>query len=350
LAQQEYRGQGLGLAAFGLGLLTDVSPPGAWTVRPLSEPILRLRSASSRAVAESWSGVEEIGWEGTIDGARFLVERGRAGDHRFVHGAYPDRSGTPSAGTRALHHLSPDASVLQCAPSDPAEGSWWRVVLDSVLFMVALLRGYEALHAGAIATPDGVIAITAATGGGKSTLLSELLAHGLTLMADDVLVLEPSATDAPPLAHPAPPLMTVPATRLPLLREASSAAETGSTRASPPETLSALGDERWIPVPVHPEPLPLKALVVLNRGPGLATGVHRAGRPLAVLVGSLLRFPRVRERERARFEVAGAIAAHVPIWQLDADPIVAPDTLAGLLLAELLEPHRTRTQSLSTVV
>jgi hypothetical protein len=341
LAPQEDRGQGLGLTAFGLGLLTDVTPPGAWTGRPPTEPTLHLRSVSSRVIAESWSGLNANGWEGTIDGARFVVERGLAGDHRFVHGAHPDPSGTPSAGTRAVHHLSADASVLQCAPSDPAEQSWWRVVLDSVLFTVALLQGYEALHAGAVATPDGVIAITAASGGGKSTLLSELLARGLTLMADDVLVLGPSGTNAPPLAHPAPPLMTVPATRLPMLGAARSTSETGSTEAGPPKTISAIGDERWIPVPVHPEPLPLKALVVLNRSPGLTTDLHRADRPLAVLMGSLLRFPRARERERARFEVAGAIAAHVPIWQLDADPSVAPNTLAGLLLAELMEPPDT---------
>ena len=55
----------------------------------------------------------------------------------------------------AVHHLSADASVLQCAPTDPTEQSWWRVVLDSVLFTVALLQGYEALHAAAVATPDG---------------------------------------------------------------------------------------------------------------------------------------------------------------------------------------------------
>src|ERR1035441_1963395 len=105
-----------------------------------------------------------------------------SGDHRFVHGAHPDHSGARSDGTRAVHHLSADASVLQCAPSDPAEPSWWRVVLDSVLFTVALLQGYEALHASAVATRDGVIAITAAAGGGKSTLLAELLLRGLGLM------------------------------------------------------------------------------------------------------------------------------------------------------------------------
>jgi hypothetical protein len=340
LAPREDGGRELGLTAFGLGLLSDLTPPGAWVQRPLAEPALRLRPVSPRTIAESWSGLEGTGWEGTIDGAPFVVERGRAGDHRFVHGAHPEESGSPSAGTRAVHHLSADASVLQCAPADPAEQSWWRVVLDSVLFTVALLRGYEALHAGALATPDGAIAITAATGGGKSTLLSELLAHGLTLMADDVLVLAPSGTYAPPLAHPAPPLMTVPATRLPRLGEAVSP-------GGAPEAVCALGDERWIPVPVHPEPLPLEAVVVLNRRPGLAPGLHRADRPLAVLMASLLRFP--RERERARFEVAGAIAAHVPIWRLDADPSVAPDTLAHLLLAGLVEPPPIQTPGLHAV-
>ncbi len=137
----------MGLAAFGLGLLTEMAPPGAWETWPLTEPTLCLRSATAQAIAESWSGVETIGWEGVIDGGSFVVERGRAGDHRFVHGAHPDQNGTLSTGARAVHHLSADASVLQCAPADPAEPSWWRVVLDSVLFTVALLRGYEALHA-----------------------------------------------------------------------------------------------------------------------------------------------------------------------------------------------------------
>ena len=163
-----------GLAAFGLSLLADAPPPGTWEARPSREPRLQIRSsATAQAVQDSWSGLEGVGWTAVIDGAPFVVERGIEGDHRFIHGAPPGPSGAPSTGTRAVHHLSADASVLQCAPSDPSESSWWRVVLDSVLFTVALLQGYEALHAGAVAAPDGVIAITAASGGGKSTLLGE---------------------------------------------------------------------------------------------------------------------------------------------------------------------------------
>jgi hypothetical protein len=331
----------LGLAAFGLGLIADLQPPGAWEARPLREPSLQIRSSvTAQAIEDSWSGLQEIGWEGVIDGAPFVVERGVEGDHRFVHGAQPDqngtpldRSGTPSNAIRAVHHLSADASVLQCAPADPGEQSWWRVVLDSVLFTVALLQGYEALHAGALATPDGVIAITAASGGGKSTLLTELLGRGLALMADDVLVLDSRGTE-PPLAHPAPPLMTIPATRISTLGE-----------TSPPETISSLEDERWIAVPVYPEPLPLKALVVLDRRPGSQrsgsrppgfASIEKIHDPLAPLLGSLMNFPRSPARERTRFELASVLSLTTTLWRLTADLDTPPDVLADTLLTGTL--------------
>ena len=316
MARRDNVSRELSLQAFGLSLLTEVRPPGAWIECPPREPVLRLRSATLREIAGRWSGLAASGWEGMIDEAPFTVERGVAGDYRFVHG------------TRAIHHLSADATVLLCGPDAQGEPVRWRVILDSVLFTVALLGDYEALHAGAIATPDGVVTITAGMGGGKSTLLSELLARGMTLMADDVVVLESAHADAPPLAHPAPPLMTVPAARLAALGERVSR-----------QSIASVGEERWVAVPVSPRPLPLQALVVLNRRPGLVTGLRRVERPLPALLDSLLRFPRTRERERTRFEMAGTIAAHVPVWELDADPSVDPATLAGLLLGEPMEPH-----------
>jgi hypothetical protein len=312
----------MGISAFGLGLLTDLDPPGAWEAQTLSEPLLRLESATSEAIETRWSGVEEVGWEGTIDGFAFLAERGLAGDHRFVHAERPGRS----VRAQSIYHLSANGGELRCAPSDPTDPSWWRVVLDSVLFSAALLHGYEALHAGALTAGDGVIAITAGSGGGKSTLVSELLRRGLTLMADDVLVLERTPGGGPPLAHPAPPLMTVPTERVASLRE--------GLASKAPQTIAVLEQEHWVAVPVHDRPLPLRDLIVLNRRPGVATSLRRVERPLAALIESLLRFPRTRERERARFELAGAIAAHVAIWELAADPSVEPAALADLVLGE----------------
>ncbi|HSZ14211.1 MAG TPA: hypothetical protein VK790_09265 [Solirubrobacteraceae bacterium] len=317
------------VAAFGLSLVFDCTPPGAWSAAPQREPRLEIRRSTPEAIAGCWSGTEAIGWEGVIDGAAFVVERGLAGDHRFVHGAPPGDGGSHGAATRAVHHLCTDASTLRCAPANPSDLSWWRVVLDSVLFTVALLRGYEALHAGAIATPDGVVAITAASGGGKSTLLAELLGRGLKLVADDVLVLQPRGSRAP-LAHPAPPLMTVPVTSMPL---------PASAEASP--AISSIGDERWIAVPAHQEAMPLRALVVLDRrsasrAAGGPASLKRIESPLAPLLGALMSFPRTPERQRTRFELASTLTATTGLWRLTADSHTSPDALAEALLSARL--------------
>jgi hypothetical protein len=317
------------LSAFGLSLITDLCPPGAWQPQAFREPSLRILSATAEEIQDNWSGRDAVGWEAVIDGAPFVVERGIDGDHRFVHGAQPDPSGIPSARTRAIHHLCADAAVLRCAPSDAVDPSWWRVVLDSVLFTVALLRGYEALHAGALATPDGVVAITAATGGGKSTLLAELLGRGAALMADDVLVLEARGAE-PPLAQPAPPLMTVPATMLPAL-----------SVDRHPETICTIEDEHWIAAPVHLGELPMRALVVLDRRPrahepGSHASLQRIERPLAPLLDSLMSFPRVPERQRARFEFASVLASTTGLWRLSASLHTPPAVLADTLLASEL--------------
>lgn len=301
-------------------------------MRPAQGPCLEIRLAAAEAIIDDWSGAAATSWESVIDGAPFVVERGVDGDHRFVHGAPPDSEGGPSARTLAIHHLSSDGRLLQCAPTNPTELYWWRVILDSVLFTVALLHGYEALHAGAVATPDGAIAIAAATGGGKSTLLATLLGRGLTLVADDVVVLE--ARDSQPLgptmAHPAPPLMTVPTASIPLM---------GAT--VPPETIATVSDESWLAVPVYRQSLPLKALVVLERvpesqWPAKEPSVSKIENPLMALLSSLMAFPPTPERERARFELASAVASTAGLWRLTARLDTPPDVLADAFLAASL--------------
>jgi hypothetical protein len=311
----------MGLRAFGLGLsVNGLMPPGDWEIQQLREPTLQLQIVTREAILSNWSGRTAIGWEGVMDGAPFIVERGIDGDHRFVHGALPEQSGIVSDESLSVHHLSADRRILECAPSDPNEPSWWRVVLDSVLFTVALLEGYEALHAGAVVTSDGVVAITAATGGGKSTLLTELLGRGYTLMADDVLMLEPRGTQAP-LAHPAAPLMTVPAARLSVLGG-----------GDPPEAICSPDGEHWIAVAVASEPLPLKALVVLDRRPGVPTKLEKIETPLAPLMSSLMNFPRSPERQQRRFELASVLSSQIGLWRLTADLDVRPEVLADTLL------------------
>jgi hypothetical protein len=300
------------LRAFGLSIsFAGPPPPGAWQLRPRTEPTLRVERATSQAIARRWSGRLAPGWAATIDGAPFSVERGRAGDHRFVHGKH------------AVHHLSEDARLLRCSPPSADHPDWWRIVLDSVLFSVALISGFEALHAGAVATPAGAIAISAGPGGGKSTLVAELVRRGVPLLSDDVVVLE-APRGGPPLAHPGPPLMTVPARH--------------SERLG--TVISSRDDERWVGVPVHAEPVALAALVRLQRDPGASTSMRRVAAPFAPLIDSLLRFPQSLERERARFELASQIASRTPVWRLTADPAVDPETLADVLMTGLDQPGR----------
>ncbi len=315
-AAAEHRGSDAreALRAFGLSLSTDERPPGAWARRSWREPGLDLRIVEPAAIAAGWSGAASSGWRASIDGAPFLAQRGNSGDYRFVHGEH------------TIGHLAADGALLRCALHGEGDAARWRVILDSVLFSVALLRGYEALHAGAVATPAGAVAVAAGTGGGKSTLLAELIDRGQALLSDDVVVLEPARAagplahpDARPMAHPGAPLMTVP------------------TRAAQDlgPVIATLADERWLAVRTHEEAIPLAALVLLDRRAGLATELLPVRAPLVALLSSLLAFPRTPEREGARFELAGAIAARSPVWRLAADPEVDPRRLADLLLADL---------------
>lgn len=295
--------KGFGLRAFGLSLSLDgLRPPGKWEVRPLREPILQLRVVTPETIAGSWSGRAASGWEAVIDGAPFAAEAGRAGDYRFVHGE------------RSVCHLSADATLLQCAPCSDVEPLWWRVVLDSVLFSVALIMGYEALHAGAVVTREGTVAIAAGAGGGKSTLLAELLRRGHALLTDDIAVLGPQASD-PLLVHPGPPLMNISMNAVDGL---------GSVVASGSE-------EDWVAVGTYPEAVPLAALVLLDRRPGLATSLQRIEDPLVLLMRTLQPFPRSSERDRARFELASELACRTSAWWLTADLKTKPPVLADLL-------------------
>ena len=69
---------------------------------------------------------------------------------------------------RALFHLSADHGVLRCAISERGT-AWQRVLLDTVFWTISLLQGFELLHAGAVVTSQGLIALV-----GAGVVLTEL--------------------------------------------------------------------------------------------------------------------------------------------------------------------------------
>lgn len=87
--------------------------------------------------------------------------------------------------------LSHNGERIACypAPATPQE-TVRHLLLDQVIPRVLNLRGKEALHASAVATPDGACAFMGEAGWGKSTLAGSFLGSGWAPLSDDCLTLK----------------------------------------------------------------------------------------------------------------------------------------------------------------
>jgi hypothetical protein len=258
-------------SAFGLDITSRLELPGDWRCAGDGLPRLAIEPAGRADVERAWSGAARPAWSGRA----FVAEHGTAGDLLM-------REGDVLAA-----HLSAGGDRLLVAGAEAPDAM--RALLDSVLFTVSLLTGREALHAGAVVTDAGLLAVAGDTGAGKSSLLAALLAAGCGFFADDVLVLRGL------IASPGPPVMAVP-------RAAADGLGT---------PLAELGDETWLAVTGAPGTLPLAGVVRLQSG-------DDRGPEWAWLLGRMLGFPREPERERARFELAADVASTVPMHRLKA--------------------------------
>lgn len=293
-----------GYTCFGIPVASSLRFPGAWrAMAPQTDATIVVDGELPR-----WGDTVDGGWEGVSDNEAFVVLRSKTGEHRFFHGG------------RELFHLSADYQTLITGLGPVRDTRWWRILLDSVLFTVSLLRGNEAIHAGAVATPLGAVAVVGRSGVGKSTLVGQLRREGHELVTDDVLAVTADGDQI--LAHPGPPLMTLPRGR----------SGGFGTR------VSCVGSEVWAAVPVVSAPVPLRRLVLLDRRPDAQTGMHRVKSPLALLLTHLLNFPRTPERELARFSLASAMTTRIELWRLLADVNTSPAQLAALALRGLTHP------------
>lgn len=217
----------------------------------------------------------------------------------------------------AAYALSADLRLLRCSPVDRADPAWRRFVLDTLLWSVSLLRGFELLHAAAVEGPAGVVAIAAGTGGGKSSLALELVRRGANLFCDDILALAPTPHDGV-LAHPGPALMNLPVDRAPDDPDAF-------------RELARFGDESWVALPAAvPAPRPVTAICLLERSPGAATELRPIEATGLHLLPHSLGFDHLDDRPRARFELFSTLAA-APILRLTADVDAPPAVLADAL-------------------
>ncbi|MEX2196007.1 MAG: hypothetical protein WD844_12040 [Thermoleophilaceae bacterium] len=305
---------------FGVDVSCDfelLGPPSPRTERGSG---LEIRLAAASDVEAAWSGPapERAVADLVQDGLPYRAERGAAGDHRFAYG------------DRATFHLSAGGRTLLCAPVDAGAPEWRRVLLDSVLATVSLVRGYEALHAAAVLGPGGAVALLGRTGAGKTTLAAELLQRGLPLVCDDVLALSREPGGGRILAHPAPPVMNLPAGVL----------------APPGRVLAAIRGETWLAVDgAASEPAPVAAVCLVDRRPGAqAAVVPGPASPLDLLVHGL-RSGSAPERRQQRFELLSDLAARTPAYVLEADTRTSAAELADLLEAAVPALARARAET-----
>lgn len=312
-------------SAFGLELDSDFplwpgNAPGSEIARAEARtpPVgVTLRTGSPDAVSRLLSRDPVPVWNTALDGLDYQLQRGSAGDHAF---AWADR---------AAFHLSPAGDLLTCGLRSPDDAGARRVLCDTVLWTVSLLRGFELLHAAAVCRAECAVAVLAPSGTGKTSLVAELVGRGASLLSDDVLALSHHRGHV--VAHPGPPLMNLPL---------------GPGRPRPEALgtpLAVLGEEAWLKTDwACSSARRLTAVCLLERSSEVRTGLTGHPAPAIALVPHTLALPGSRQRRRRRFELLSDLVAETTVMSLTAGEDAPPEALADLVEEELLTPARVR--------
>jgi hypothetical protein len=290
-------------SVFGLSLRSQFPLPGAVPTDPGDEslPTCALELVSERDLLAGWSGpASPDAWRGSLkDGSELAIQWGVEHDLLFRYGS------------RALFHLDPEATRLACSPAEVTAISWRRVLCSRVLPLVALAHGREALHAGAVETPAGVVALAGPSGAGKSTLTAELVARGHRLFTDDLLVLSAEAEGV--VAHPGGPYLSL---------------ADGVVAAPPGKILDNVGDKRWIAVrDAAREPRQVAAIVLLERGGASSPTISRIPASPLPLAPFMLGLPDEPGRDGTRFSTYSDLVEGAALLRLRA---AAEDSAADL--------------------
>ena len=224
------------------------------------------------------------------------------------------------------YRVSRDGLCVICFP-EPGVSEWWwqRALVNQVLPLAATVRGFEMLHAGAVAIDGRAIALVGHPGAGKSSTTLNLILQGATFFTDDALAIEQSPHGI--LAHPGAGVSNFPRTERELMRE--EAGRLGEIVGGEDAFKALLAIDR------EPSPLPLGALYFLRRGqPGTEARIESLLEPDPVLLLGSTYVLSVRSPERLANQLAlcSALARSVPIFDLLIPPTVpARDSASAVL-------------------
>jgi hypothetical protein len=197
--------------------------------------------------AVGWpAGAELISDQRQPDGSvNFQIESDAAAGFRLWGPAY------------GVSVLSGDGTRLLGAVGSGGRDAWQRFLIAQALPFAAVLQGLEVLHASAVATGEGAVALSGRSGSGKTSLALELCRRGAGFLADDVLALEPAGGEL--VGHPGAPVTGIDRA------EAERLSAVGG--AAGPEVLAADSREQVARAPAPASPTPLRTLFFLDRRP-----------------------------------------------------------------------------------
>jgi len=219
---------------------------------------------------------------------------------------------TTDLGVRFHYRLGKGLSVEM--PDDAAARDEFELFLWGTVFgAVAWLNGFVPLHASAVSDGDRVLAFTADSGGGKSTLAAALAGRGFRHVCDDTLVLSVTPDGIFGLPDPKP------------LKLWSDALELVGAR-SEQAILAVPGKHYARTERKEPQALRLTDLVFLERGDEVGLEPVNGSEKLTLLPEALYRVfvHTARGDDALHRKFLLGMAAQVRFWRL-CRPFSAPD-------------------------
>ena len=189
-----YRG-----TVFGLYVASDWPLTGFTADGPAPGPparVTRVRRAGAAEIEDAWALSAEAILEHRSDEGDVTFTVARSADHyRFWLEDF------------GRYLVTTDGTEISCERGAASPERHERFVLAHALPVAAILRGYEVLHASAIAGDGAAAAFVGASGAGKTGIATRLVARGAGFLTDDVLAVEP--VDDHVRAHPGPAFMSI---------------------------------------------------------------------------------------------------------------------------------------------
>ena len=217
--------------------------------------------------------------------------------------------------------VSADGREVGCAPPELDWWYWQRLLIGQVLPAASALRGYELLHASAVAIGDRVVAFAGEPGLGKSSLALRLMLRGHALTAEDVLAIQ--VREGTLVAEPGATMLNI--------REQEHALVDELQRAELGETVGNSHGKVHIVAARDPRALPLGVLYLLDRGdeqgptfePLVQLGVGD------LFANSFVTYVHRADRMIRQLDIASTLARTVPVVVLRVKPGVGAPELAA---------------------